>query len=276
MDSVRLSRSVSVSVLIHLTLLFAWLFVGHQYAPKSKKPEWIQIEIAQPQKQRKVQDLANDRRVVQTDAALPTKEVAPDAMLGERTQTVDRQTVSREQKTQMAKTAQSPNEKTKGAEKPKLSQLGLPILDPNKIRGAQEGEWRASDVFSPQDYIRGINESDKTVLNTKEYAFYGYFQRIRERLDMAWTSSLRSQLAKFYKGGRQLAGEMDHTTKVLVTLNGGGEIVRVQVLEESGTRDLDDAAVHAFNQAGPFPNPPNGIVDPGGLIQIRWDFILKT
>jgi TonB family protein len=81
---------------------------------------------------------------------------------------------------------------------------------------------------------------------------------------------------RLYRGGRQLAGDMDHTTRVLVTLNKAGEIVRVDLVEESGTRVLDDAAVRAFNQAGPFPNPPQGIVDRNGQIQIRWEFVLKT
>jgi protein TonB len=69
---------------------------------------------------------------------------------------------------------------------------------------------------------------------------------------------------------------MEHRTKVLVVLNPSGEITKVQVVSESGTQDLDDAAVSAFNEAGPFPNPPKGIVNTSGLIEIPWEFILRT
>jgi protein TonB len=48
------------------------------------------------------------------------------------------------------------------------------------------------------------------------------------------------------------------------------------MLSESGTGDLDDAAVGAFNQAGPFPNPPKGMIDLNQEIKIPWDFVLKT
>ena len=36
------------------------------------------------------------------------------------------------------------------------------------------------------------------------------------------------------------------------------------------------AAVDAFNDAGPFPDPPAGLVDQNGQIQIPWDFILQS
>jgi protein TonB len=121
-----------------------------------------------------------------------------------------------------------------------------------------------------------MKESDRTALNTKEYQFYGYFQRIRQRLDRAWVPILKEKLASYYRQGRQLASDMDHITKVVVILNENGEIVRVKIVSESGTRELDDAAVNAFNQAGPFPNPPHGMVDTNHEVQVPWDFILKT
>jgi protein TonB len=157
-----------------------------------------------------------------------------------------------------------------------LSGLAVPIIPPKEAKQAEpQPNW--ADVGSlPQDYVKGLKESEKTALNTKEYVFYGYFQRIRERLDRAWVPILREKLVKLWRTGRQLASDMDHTTQVLVILNKTGEIVRVQVVSESGTGDLDDAAVRAFNQAGPFPNPPKGIIDPNGEIQIPWQFVLKT
>ena len=230
------------------------------------------------------------KRIVQTTAGERADKAAPDAFLGERTQTVDRQTVNRSQrisapaqaKAQTAAKsngAPAPRTQAQPAPQSELAKLGLPVLpSADKILRAQpEHDAVAPQAGGmPQDYVKGLKESETTALNTREYVFFGYFQRIRTRLDHAWSGVLRERLIKLYRSGRQLASDMDHTTRVLVTLNSTGEIVRVQVMEESGTRDLDDAAVRAFNQAGPFPNPPHGIVDRSGLIQIRWDFVLKT
>jgi protein TonB len=55
-----------------------------------------------------------------------------------------------------------------------------------------------------------------------------------------------------------------------------GILSKVQVLSSSGARDLDEAAVEAFQAAAPFPNPPAGIVEKDGMIRIRWDFVLES
>jgi protein TonB len=62
----------------------------------------------------------------------------------------------------------------------------------------------------------------------------------------------------------------------MIVLNSTGNLVKIQVLADSGILDLDDAAIEAFQKAAPFPNPPNGIVEGDGMVRIRWDFILET
>jgi protein TonB len=169
-----------------------------------------------------------------------------------------------------------------------LKQFGLPILpeqrkvDFSRAPAVQRGPYQAGQEKAAMDstpageYVKGLKESDVTALNTREYVFFGFFQRIRERLDLAWSRLLYDHLSRIARQGRMIASERDHTTRLLVVMNAEGKITRVQVLEESGTFDLDDAAVKAFNQAGPFPNPPKGLVDSSGSIEIRWDFILRT
>ena len=45
-------------------------------------------------------------------------------------------------------------------------------------------------------------------------------------------------------------------TVVQVTLDRSGNVLDVNVAEPSGAYVLDDEAVRAFKQAGPFANPP--------------------
>jgi TonB family protein len=165
-------------------------------------------------------------------------------------------------------------------ETPIIGSLGVQILpkhaQPQSDEEVAHQENWADQSSAPQDYVKGVRESNRTALNTKEFIFYGYYQRIRERLDHAWVPILRERVVKYYESGRHLASEMDHATKVLVLLNPKGEITSVRIVSESGTAELDDSAVAAFNQAGPFPNPPRGIVGQNGLIEIPWEFILRT
>jgi TonB family protein len=293
MGAWRLRSSLSISVLLHaLFALVCAVLLTHRPLPVKPRPwTWVVVEPTRaPARPEKSPDQLR-KQIVQTVPGRQVDQAAKDAFLGERTQVVDRQSVSRERQTVIGKAAEPSRaqaEQARAAQPARnfgkpgaLTALGLPILPSAKqLQEAQdrrrdERQW-ASQGASPQDFVKGIRQSDQTALNTKEYVFFGYFQRIRERLDRAWIPILRSRISKLYRAGRHLASEMEHTTRVLVTLNGTGEITRVRVVAESGTRDLDDAAVNAFNAAGPFPNPPKGIVDKNGEIEIPWEFILRT
>lgn len=283
MGVVGLRSSLFYSALIHLLLIAVWVAVFDRQAThedQKKKLTWIEVDPLPDQKD-------SSRRIVQTSPSQKTDTAAPDALLGKQTQKVDRQTVSKFQKSIDAQEKRVAKSTSKGKSENKQSvsmgHLALKMIPKSHTGQRQEDldrERMAPELRSPtgvpQDYVKGLKESERTALNTKEYVFFGYFQRIRRRLDLAWTGLLRHHLLKYYRMGRQLASDMDHTTRILVTLNQRGEIIRVQVLEESGTRDLDEAAIQAFNKAGPFPNPPKGIIDNNGLVHIRWDFVLRT
>jgi TonB family protein len=284
MGVVRLRSSLSLSLMVHALIMAAWafLFAGQAANNAKKSLTWIEVDPA-PRRHARVEKKAEDHnsnRIVQTASGFNTERAAPDAFLGERTQVVERQTVGKTKSTVIG--GSSAVQKIKSQTKPEgpLVKYGIPIfrsgkLDVKTLTKQDQPQWASSDGVA-QDYVKGLKESDQTALNTKEYVFYGYFQRIRERLDLAWTRALREQLIKLYRSGRHLASDVDHRTRTIVTLDARGEIIRIQLIEESGVRDLDDAAVKAFNAAGPFPNPPHGIVDKSGTVQIRWDFVLKT
>jgi TonB family protein len=261
---------------------------------------WVQLQPKSSEIQANKKAEINTRnKVVQSNAGLQTKEAAPDAYLGEKTRTVDRQTVNSrkatemgrptpqvapkaqaERKTQQAK-AETKIQPEKSLDKSKtLSKLGMAILPESRRSGAtqelakDEPQW-ANIGSQAQDYVDGIKQSDRTALNTREYQFFGYHQRIRQRLELEWTRMLRDTLTRFYRSGRHLANDMEYTTKILVVLNSSGEITKVKVLGMSGTQELDDVAVKAFNRAGPFPNPPQGLVR-NGEIEVPWELKLRS
>lgn len=302
----KLRNPIVLSFLVHATFLGA-LLLWRPVAPGSHHP-WTLVELvpvpkpAQDAVKTPSEEDLSQRRVVQTMRGEDAKTPEKDAYLGERTQIVDRETVSKTHSIAMgsqraklkagsvaARKGRPNNAQTQAAKamnsetSPSLKALGLALLpepgSPAKAReetGAAEPRWAAFGDQAPSDFVDGKIESDQTALNTREYKFYGYYQRIRERLDHAWIPILRDKLDRFYLAGRHLASEMDHQTRVLVVLNGTGEIVRVQVVSGSGTTELDDAAIQAFNRAGPFPNPPRGMIDRNGEIKVPWEFIIRS
>lgn len=137
--------------------------------------------------------------------------------------------------------------------------------------GAEQGE-----ASSTNDHLDGVNEDLITKLNTKEYKYYGFYHRIKLQLNQWWQPKVREKVTRMVRQGRTIASDTNKVTRLVIILNDSGNLVKVQVLGESGVRDLDDAAVEAFRQAAPFPNPPKGIIENDGTVKIRWDFVIES
>jgi protein TonB len=145
---------------------------------------------------------------------------------------------------------------------------------PNYEENATSG--KRGQASQSNDHLKNIPISIETMVNSKEFVYYTYYQRIRQQIRQYWEPSIRVKVRKIFAEGRQIASTRDHITKVVIILNPQGSLQKIQVLDGSGVRDLDDAAIDAFRAAEPFPNPPKGIVDPDGTIKIRWDFVLES
>ncbi len=169
-----------------------------------------------------------------------------------------------------------PNLKTKSG-LPTLHAL-KPKFDWQKVKevNKQAESARRGPASANNDYLKGVKEGRQTLLNTREFVYYSYYNRIRKKIRQYWEPSIKDKVRALFKQGRKIASDKNKITKVLITLNQQGTLVKVQVVEDSGIRDLDDAAVDAFRDAAPFPNPPKGLVEMDGTVKIRWDFVLEV
>lgn len=132
------------------------------------------------------------------------------------------------------------------------------------------------DPSQTDDYMPDVNKGMQTLLSTREFVYYSYYSRIKEALRQHWEPTVREKVKIIYRQGRSIASVNDRVTQVLVTLSPTGELIKVEVLTHSGVEDLDAAAMEAFKDAAPFPNPPKGMVEADGTIKIRWDFVLEA
>jgi TonB family protein len=131
-------------------------------------------------------------------------------------------------------------------------------------------------VSQTDDHLKDVETGPQTLLSSREFVYYSYYSRIKDRLRIFWEPKIKEKVTRIFMSGRHIASNEDKITRLVITLDEMGKLIRVQVLGESGLKDLDDAAIEAFQQAAPFPNPPTGIVDKDRTIKIRWDFILEA
>ncbi|MEZ0390665.1 MAG: energy transducer TonB [Pseudobdellovibrionaceae bacterium] len=302
-------KTLIVSLLLHLLLMLTTTYLPALFKPQ--KSEIIEIsyqEAPLPPEPKLVQFPEEKKQVVDQDERAINDEIDPKAkFLSANNQVVKKQTVASELgdfKNKKDKvSAQGEGGKPLTAEdlKPKLDfskmvekkrheeEVLEKTLDENALKMAeaqkQQPEKQApalkpgtggAEASQTQDYLKDVDKGMETLLSTREFVYYSFYARIRRQLNQHWGGKVREKMMKIVKEGRTIASADDKITKLLITLNRKGHLVKVQVLSDSGIRDLDEAAIEAFKEAAPFPNPPDGIVETDGTIKIRWDFILEA
>jgi TonB family protein len=255
-----------------------------------------QIPVAPKQAVRPALKKPNDPQTKQLEKQIveqeekKTNEEAPDTrFLSAQNQRVEKQTIAKKKGTfqNLKKEAKSVSDSRNPRSwnlAPKLNELhpldkeGLKKVDPQAESGeiAEKKSENKEAGSQTEDYVKDVDQGLETLLNAREFKYYSYYTRIRRQLTQHWEPKVRTKLSQMFKQGRYIASDTDKVTKLIVILDRGGNLVKVQVLKQSGVSDLDDAATESFRSAAPFPNPPVGIIEDDGTVKIRWDFVLES
>ncbi|MFL5783399.1 MAG: TonB family protein [Bacteriovoracaceae bacterium] len=237
------------------------------------------------------------KQIVQSEGSASSEKPKNEAFLSDKDRSFDRETLAKKvasfqnagkgnatyTQTEAPKAQQTPKAEKRSLKDLKLSDVGMTASDfapaqPNRApasAGLENGDLNSNGLSATNDYVEEVALGDFTHLNTVEYKHYGFFHRIRQKLEQFWGNSLHEKANAIFRSGRRLPASDDLITSLQVTLNAKGEIVGVKILGTSGVRELDDAAIESFNQAGPFPNPPKDLLK-GGLATIEWGFVVKS
>ncbi len=294
---VKIIHIVCGVLLLHAVLIFIRFELD--FSNKTAIQESSPIEIVDFDKfagiKEKLAKTRAQRQIVNSDQASNSKLDKSSRFLGKKTQSFDRESIANkiesykkagkgeDGKSLKVGDGKEASTKPKTLEKLSLSQLGsLPIAPKKAIakaggkkEGLFNGDAKSKGRGSNNDFIEDVPLGDFTRLNTVEFKYFGFYERIRGKLEQYWGRSLREKAKAIYANGRRLPANENFITSLIITLNSAGEIVGVKMVGSSGKKELDDAAVESFNQAGPFPNPPRGMIK-GGLANIKWSFVVKS
>lgn len=130
------------------------------------------------------------------------------------------------------------------------------------------------------DYIEDAVTGALTLLNTKEYQFYSFYERLRTQVVQHWYAKVESALESV--GRNPASAELatiNRTTKLIAYLDTQGALTELKLVGTSGVRELDYAAVESFRSAAPFPNPPKQLMlkeaDASGRLAVVWTFVVQ-
>jgi TonB family protein len=118
---------------------------------------------------------------------------------------------------------------------------------------------------APNDALDDVPQGDGTSLNTREWKYAGFFNRVKQAVSAKWDPNHR--LAQ----KNHSLGALVRITVMHVTLRPDGSLADLFVAQSSGLDELDAEAMAAFEKAAPFPNPPPALVE-GGAIRFSFSF----
>ncbi len=274
--------AVAISLIVHLSVVFVHFAKNNQNvvtANSEKKEERVRVIFEEQLRPKKKLQIVQNEEKENTDKPLDS------IFLGKTNQKFDRQTVAKnigEFKNRESELIR-PEEKSEkidkemvknGKGKIKLEDLSFSQINIAKFKPKTNKRLNSTGAASTTDYIEDIPLSDMTNLNTTEFKFYGFYHRIRQKLEQYWGNSLREKAELLSRQGRKVASQTDKITSLAIYLDTKGNILKIQLKGTSGIKELDDAAIESFNKAGPFPNPPQGMMN-NGVAVIEWGFVVK-
>lgn len=137
------------------------------------------------------------------------------------------------------------------------------LFPQNAISGIAN-DFKSGDNGSGQihDAIEDIEEGDITALNTAEFKYASFFNRIKRNVAAVWRP-----LPRLYSEDplRKKYMFKDRRTLLRITLNNEGFIKKIEISKSSDVWVLDDEAIRAFERCVQFPNPPAGLIKDGHI-----------
>lgn len=257
---------ILLSILLHLSL---FVVKWPTFKPVAKRPMTVERIILDDKNKQQIVDFT------QPKDSTPPKE---SKYLSKKNQSVPTET-----KAPIIGKTQNSIPQTKALPKqepaPKKKTLSMADLGIQKNFEPKREPSRSPSIARPpsttDDYLPEVKVGAETALNTREFKFYSYFERIKERLRIYWEPVLQEKIQRLYGQGNTDLSENDLITKLHVVLNQKGELSKIVITKNSGYEEIDEAALIAFEKAAPFPNPPSGMIE-DGKVQLTWSFVVQT
>jgi len=183
-----------------------------------------------------------------------------------------------DQNTQAPRIGKFKNVLDEGIAQPTPTRRPTSILShPNDVKINASTGKEGQGLSATDDYLKGVSIGPNTLLNTQEFKYYGFYERIRELLVDRWKTHIQREIAM----QRGLASENrglstgSKITSLIVKLDEKGFIKGIEKVGLSGIERFDKAAIQSFHEAAPFPHPPQEMLKDGTL-DIRWDFVVMV
>jgi protein TonB len=91
-----------------------------------------------------------------------------------------------------------------------------------------------------------VKGGKELIINTKEFKYWSYLQKMKQKIELVWEYPEYARM-------RGISGQL----KINFSIGRDGKIEQVYLVDSSGVKVLDDAALKALRDANPFPPFPD-------------------
>lgn len=263
-----------VSAVVH-GLLLAWLLASSDLSTKpnlAAKPRThvpVPVELLPPAEPpvKPAEPLRRSHRIAESAESGHRQRPNRDAFLGERDQTVSRETraprVGRFTVGSRGDSEDAPRARTSDDGPRELAMSDLLALE----------DMTASAAAASDDALGDVAVGELTLLNTREYRYFSFYRRMKDALRSIWRKEVDQRNAALLASGTLVMSD-ELVTTLRVELGEDGILKSANVVYSSGVDTFDEAALYAFRSVGRFPNPPAGMRGPDGVVRLRWEFVI--
>ncbi len=146
-----------------------------------------------------------------------------------------------------------------------------PNFMPIPKQGQAQEERQSTVNFS----VPNLQKGEFTFLNSDFSTYASFYNRITPKIMYNWGNNIED-VAMFPHMREKLRQKLRWITRVELILNKKGDVKDVMVIHSSGSVEMDQAIKDALTTAGPYLNPPTGMIEADGLVHILGEFTVYT
>lgn len=266
-DNRRIGFSLVNSLLFHVLFLAIFLnfdFLSNQFFPeKEEVNEVVETRILSPQEYERI--FGNNKVVESVIVPDASQEVAPDAFAGERNQTVEEQMKAEDFGSVTGKEI-----------------LRQPLVTEDNFG---TGSGAITEYVQPSSQATGILRNGTmdilddsiaygptTLLNTREYKYASFYNRLKQELGPRWETKIKNIL-RLKEDVKKLKGL--YKTETVFTMDKNGKIIKVKVSKSSGYENFDEAAFYSLHEIPTMQNLPKDLQEENGNYELNLGFIVQ-
>lgn len=140
-----------------------------------------------------------------------------------------------------------------------------------QVRGSMNNTVSLGESTNGND-IPHVKNGYFTALNTDQFTYYSFFERVNQAIRFRWVSGVRKFVREAAAPEINRLARIPAPTLLKVLLDKDGMVVKVFVIKSSGSKALDEAAVQAFYQASPLNHPPDGMIQDDRMVHLHFSF----